>query len=600
LPAPSVEDKTIDPSYKEWFKFRLTVRDRQGQILHIVDQFEDVEYNEGLNLFRLTCSTGSAQTGLFDLAFYDNENSIDMTKVGLGNIVEIEGGKRQDTMRHIFYGFCREVEPTRPGGDVLRWRMSGFGSGIILREILMNVTRKARLFDIENLGTDKHDSATQANVLIEDILSKPEFMIEGTEALKEIIGCTLNGISAQAIDTVPFLDALNGTSDAIINRVCETVGMVCGLDSENDFYLRYPTSVHSGINMKVLQIGEAYNANDYAIDTAYVIGPYAAPISIKQEDGFANFVRSTALNNRDFVGGSSEDKGFKTLAFQALAQRFIPGSLGFNGLALLLSKVGTVTSQKNRINGAIFKDTGIATNIRPSSIKVATFHISLDAIPLETPRAIEDIDMNIINKNFDASAPHWLMLYMREGDEENTVRWHHNGDFLSPDQYSAIAIGTSRDTTDPPWQIFPSGPTFAYASFQTLRHEVVASDPFSVDRYGPIMMDVANDFIDDTYTMNKYLNTQLSIASIPQIRYTPMQVRIPNECWFQENTQITFLDPKIGASNLVQRQAGIQQVFYGWDAYSTGRPGIKTCELTILGYYDWLTESEPLAICQGI
>jgi hypothetical protein len=601
LPAPSISDKTADPSYKEWFKFKLTIRDRQGNILHIVDQFEDVDYNEGLNLFRLSCLTGTFQTGLFDLAFYDNERIIDMTQVGLGNIVEIEGSKRQDTFKHIFYGFCREIEPTRPGGDILRWRMTGFGSGIILREILMNITRKAKLFDIENLGVNPRDSATQANVLVEDILSNSEFMITGNTALKDLIGCTLNGISAQAVDTVPFLDALNGQSETIIRTICDTVGLVYGLDADNDFYLRYPSAVHSGITIKNLQLGEAYNNQDYAINTAYIVGPYAAPISIRTEDGFANIVRSTALQNRDFISGSSTNSGFKSLAFQALAQRFIPGSLGFSNLAFLLSKVGTVESPKNRINGAILLES--TEEIKPSNVQVATFHIALEDVPIDSPAPVEDLDFNLIKENFDPLAPHWVALYVTnsfEWDEDNTPRWHHNGDFVTAGQYSAVATGTSRQTSDPPWQIFPSGPTFAYAAFQTLRHEIVASDPFSVDKYGPIMMDVPNDFIDDTFTMNKYVNTQLSIASVPQIRYSPLIVRIPNDMVFKENTQATFLDQKISATNFVNRQVGIQQVAWNWDAYTTGRPGIKTCELTVLGNYDWYVESEPLTVCQSL
>jgi len=524
-----------------------------------------------------------------------------MSQVGLGNIVEIEGSKRQDTMKRIFYGFCREIEPTRPGGDILRWRMSGFGSAIILREILMNVERKARLFDISNLGVNPRDPATQANNLLTDIMSNPDFMIQGSTALKDLIGCTLDGIDPQAIDTVPFLDAVNGYSDSIIRTVADTVGMNYGITPDNVFYLRYPNSVHSGVTVKVLQIGEAYNNLDYAFNTAYVIGQYTAPISIKVEDGFGNIVRSTALNNRDFIGGSSNGDGFKSLATQALGQRFLPDSSGFFGLAFLLSKIGDPQSPMNRLNGAILEES--TDEIKPSNVKIATFHIALEDIPDTTPIPVENLDFKLINPNFDPLKPCWAVLYVTnsfEWTEESCPRWHHNNDFVTPGQYSAVATGTSRATSDPPWQIFPSGPTFAYSSFQILRHEVVASDPFSVDKYGPIMIDVPNTFIDDTYTMNKYLNTQLSIASVPQIRYSPMQVRIPNNMTFQENTGISFLDEKIGANNFVNRQAEIQQVSWNWDAYTHGRPGIKTCELTFLGYYDWLVESEPLTICQNL
>ena len=599
MPAPSINDKTADASYKEYSKFKLIVRDRQNNILHEVDQFEDTNYNEGINLYHMDCTTGAFQTGFFNLAFHDTERIIDMSQVGLGNIVEIQLSKRQDTMKNIFYGFCREIEPLRPGGDVLKWRMSGFGSGIILREILINIERKARLFDITNLGVNPRDPATQANTLITDILSKPEYVIHGNSALKDLIGCTLNGIDSRAIDTVPFLNALNGQSEAVINTVCDTVGMVSGLDADNDFYLRYPSVVHSGVTLKVLPIGQTYNNNDYAFNTAYVIGPYTAPISIKSEDGYANIVRSTALQNRDFLGGiSGNANSFKSLAFQALSQRFIPGSLGFHGFAFLLSKIGDPESPLNRINGAVLTES--TAEIKPSEIRVATFNIPLESIPDSSPLPVEPINMKIIS-SFDPSAPHWVTLYTTnsfEWTEDKTPRWHNNGDDVTEGQYSAVAVGASRQTSDPPWQIFPSGPSFAYASFQTLRHEVIASDPFAIDKYGPIMMDVPNDFIDDSFTMNKFVNTQLAIASVPQIRYSPLTVRIPNDMAFKENTQVSFLDEKIGADNFVNRQAGIQQVSWNWDAYIHGRPGIKTCELTILGYYDWLTESEPRAICQ--
>jgi hypothetical protein len=266
--------------------------------------------------------------------------------------------------------------------------------------------------------------------------------------------------------------------------------------------------------------------------------------------------------------------------------------LGFKDIALLLKKLGNPTSEKNRLNGAIILDNGDTPD---GGKKIAQWYIKLDRIK-DFASAVSPTEMKILTKTIEASTPHWMVVYERAGDHsgkfdpENTIQWLHNGDTETPGQFSATAGGGDKDSTDLPWQIFPNGPTFAYSLFQITRRQSFAVDPLAVDRFGPMMVTVDASFIDDSFTLNKFLHIDLQQRSRPHIAFSEIRATIPNNVNFKPGYMVTFLDP-VNPMFTIQRYAQplISQVAWDWDA-ATEPQGPRTCRLLLSSRYDWISE----------
>lgn len=591
MPA-NINDRCNNTSYKKPTKFRLTVKDRySGTQLEQVDGFQTYAYNEGLNIFAVNVSNTMDGTGQFSYSFADKEHVIDTTKVGKGNIIILEAAKDSAAdYENIAYGFCRDMNPSRSRGNMLTWTMTGFGTSIIFNEILCTFIRSAKSLSLQDPRPRIDDEDMFANNLWKSFLTDPQVPIYGDQSLAQIGGFTTNGIDPAVHDPVTAINAKNQYAGAISNTILQSVGALGGIDADNDAYLIWPTKRHSGITVKVQQ-SEAEMAQDYAAFTGYVQGTYQAPQSLQLPD-YANVITGRASISKEFLGGASGASNSKSTNGQALAQQFKPSSLGFKDIALMLQKVGDPTSSKNRLNGSIILDNG---NTPKGGKKVADWYIDLGRIKDEAG-PVSFTELKLFTKTIEATQAHWLVVYERAGhhsgdfDESNTILWFNNGDTTTPFQYSAFALGGDKDSPNLPWQVLPNGPTFAFSLFQIVRRQAFAVDPIAMKLFGPIMVPVDASFIDDNFTMNKFLHVELQQRVRPKINFSEIEVSIPNNSNFKPGTMVTFLDPQNPMFTIQKYcQPLVSAVTWTWDA-SVRPQGCRTVRLLLSARYDWLSD----------
>ena len=589
-----ITDKCSDVSYRNRSKFKLIVKDRlDGSTLHTVDMFQSLSYNQGLNLYEVHCTPGLDAAGEFSYSFNDREHIIDMNKVGKGNIVILQVAKQSATdYENIFYGLCRDMTATRPAANILRWTMTGFGTQVIFNEILCTFIRSAERLSLQDPRPRINDDKMRGFNLFTDFLTNKDVPIYGDKSLADIGGFTTNGIDPNVRDVVTAISAKNQYASSISKTITDSIGAISGIDANNDAYLRYPTKKHLNVTVKVPQSKTEFTT-DYGFNTSYVIGPYSAPQSLQLPD-YANIVTGRATIERQFLDGSDsgDSDSVKTTNGQALGQRFIPSSLGFKDIALYLKKIGDPTSSKKRLNGSIILDHG---NTPTNGKKVAQWYINLDDIT-SSPSAVSPAEIKILTKTIEASTPHWIVVYERAGnnsgdfDPENTIQWINNGDTTTPGQFSAIAQGGDKDATNLQWQVFPNGPTFAYSLFQVTRRQSFAVDPLAIDRFGPIMVPIDATFIDDSFTLNKFLHVDLQQRSRPKINFSEIVATIPNNVNFKPGYMVTFLDP---VNPMFTQDKYIQplisRVTWDWNAL-TEPQGARTVKLLLSARYDWVSE----------
>lgn len=590
-------DLCSSASYKKPARFKVIIKDRiNGSTLYSIDQYLGLVENEGLNLTQVNVKTGMDIAGECTLSFFDHRRLVDLKKVGNGNIVIVQLAKDDPAdFVNVFYGFCNDMVPIRSGGTSLKWQMHSWGSQIIFNEILCNYTRAAKKRSLLDPRPQIDDVAMRGWKLYRDFVTKRDVPIYGDFSIAEIGGMTTNGISDKVKAFIGGIDAKIQYASTIHRTLIDAVGAIGGVDANNDIFYRYPTRVHSGITVKA-PVSKADADSDYGALTSHVIGPYTAPRSTNLDD-FANIITGRATIARNFLNGTPGDDGEDNLVFQALAQRFIPSSGVFDDIALWLKKIGEPTSSKNRVNGAILLD----QDFRPSSKRVAEFSISLDAID-DDFKAIYPTNLNITSKKIDINKAHWIVLFERSGhhsgdsDPDNTIAWGTNGDTTTPGQYSAIAHGGDKDADlSHLWVVFPAGPTFGYATFQVKRRQSFAVDPLSVDKFGPKMVPMDSTFIDDDFTLNKFLHIELQERAKPKILFPPIVCTIPNNKVFREGEMVTFVDENNPMFTLSKYQQGlISQVEYNWDIADFSQPntplGIRTCRILFTGRYDWISE----------
>lgn len=590
-------DLCSNASYKKPARFKVIIKDRiNGSTLYSIDQYLGLVENEGLNLTNVNVKTGMDVAGDCTLQFFDNRRMIDLKKVGNGNIVIVQLAKDDPAdFVNIFYGFCNDMVPIRSSATTLKWQMHSWGSQIIFNEILCNFTKSAKKRSLLDPTPQLDDPDMRGYNLYRDLVTNRNVPIYGGKSIQEIGGMTINGIDHKVKSFIGGVNAKIQYASTIHRTLLDAVGAIGGVDANNDIYYRYPTRVHSGITVKA-PVSQADADKDYGAMTSYVIGPYSAPRSTNLDD-FANIITGRATVARNFLNGTPGDDGEETLVFKAIAQRFIPSSGVFDDIALWLKKIGTPTSSKNQVNGAILTD----NNFRPSTKSVAVFSISLDAIE-DDFKAIYPTDLTVKSNNIDITKAHWIVLYERSGhhsgdsDPDNTVAWGTNGDTTTPGQYSAIAQGGDKDANlSNLWVVFPAGPTYGYATFQVKRRQSFAVDPLSVDRYGPKMVPMDSTFIDDDFTLNKFLHVELQERAKPKILFPTFTCTIPNNKVFREGEMVTFIDENNPMFTLAKYQQGlISQVEYNWDINDTTQPytplGIRTCKLLFTGRYDWISE----------
>ena len=145
------------------------------------------------------------------------------------------------------------------------------------------------------------------------------------------------------------------------------------------------------------------------------------------------------------------NKGATTLFNRAIAQQFTTIESRISTIALLLSRVGNPFSDPDNIGqsteianqivkGEIRIDNG---NNQPSGAVIASFDVEVGGLS-STASTVFVNDINIDASVMSPNSKYWIVLLPTGFSHRDTIKWHHNGDLRTIDQYSAFAQGEDK------------------------------------------------------------------------------------------------------------------------------------------------------------
>jgi hypothetical protein len=234
--------------------------------------------------------------------------------------------------------------------------------------------------------------------------------------------------------------------------------------------------------------------------------------------------------------------------------------------------------------------------------------------------AVFDFNQKLHVKSFQANDAYWIILYAKGTDENNTIRWWHDGDFITPNRFSAarqaVLDPSTEDRTQSPlktdttgWGISATGPVYSHAYFTGVKALSEASDPLSINKYGLVEAVHNIPFITDNQTLQVYATTILASLAKPIRKFQMQYVTIPNNFVYVPGQLIDIIDSLSGIAPPRSIQAEIQDIKYSFLAGSASsgamrssapqgggiRPanplGATYVELTAIAYIDFLTDS---------
>jgi hypothetical protein len=590
--------------YYQPYRAKLEIFDINGfNLLAKYDSFaSDLETND-FHLVYLECepTVGNNSTGTWGCLIEDNQGVIDRKKIGISNRVKISMGQTGGSgYKTIFQGVCRYDETDTSKTDWMRIKMTGFGTQYITNERLINYHKVAARNDLLSADPFVFDPNMTASALAKAILNNTNVLASNSggtrfDTVAEVGQYTTNGIESIA-NFIPGISFPFTPVSTAFNQLSDTVGAEWGVDALNDFYFRFPSSQITKNIMTIKALPDF--ERDSSTMTAYMQKGATVTVgrTMRREDGFANKLFALAGNRQVLESSSAGATNSTTLSGKAIAQQIIAGSTLLRDLALTLSKAGKVTGF---LQGKIVVD----NNNSPTGSTIANFQIDMNDIPLDVAGPVYKLNTNFLGK-ISPNQLYWIVLYSVGQDENNTVRWHNDG--ITDDDTKTLASGfrtpgnkVGDDEREQGWTVSTSGPTYSYAAFATQRHIVVVSDPFSIARFGEVDDIITNTAIKDAQTMTQYLYNLLVYTAKPKLIYPTLTVSIPLG-GFVPGQLIQIIDRKAGLTEEINRLAELISVRYVWDSSASDSHkhavGINTCDITLIGYYDFVREEaiEPI------
>jgi len=587
-------------AYYKLYSPKLEIYDKDWGLIFTYDSFAS---SNPINLEYLDCENAVGSAGTWSCIINDYDRVLDRNTLGMSNRVMIYKGQDAAHYSRVFSGVCRYDENIRNRGDALSYLLTGYGSQYIVNERVVNFAKSApQKASLTSTGGFVFDPSMQANNIVTSIISDPTSQPVAHPTIAESGGFTdLSGIEDRVDNFLPaiYLPYIDGNS--ALDQITSLIGAEWGVDKDNRFYLRFPDT---GADVDTIIIKSAPDyVNDDPTLTSYMIGgEQRYGRSMRKEDGFAN--RLFALTSAQSVVNSASNAtgGSETLHDKGIAQMVIPGSQKFRDLALSLSRVGAPdTSSDPYLHGSIVLDDGAESpNMKA---KVGQFDILLENIPSGSQAGtVYSFNVTYADKvHVVPNLKYWIILHQIGvlNDQNNTVRWYHNNDFDTPDQFSAVkSPGTVDDDTNEEigWVVNDTGPTYSYAAFSSLTHVSVAWDARSIDRWGLVDGFVNNQAISDFDTMNRYLYAILQFSAKPKLIYNLTQCTMPLGSDIIPGQLVQIVDDVSGLTALKQRYAEVMSVRYEWGskggsaATGSTAAGISSSTVSLLGYYDFLRE----------
>lgn len=581
---------------------RLQIYDHEDNtlLLHQYDPFSD---NNDLTVEGISCSEQIGTAGTFSFKLWDNERNIDRTKVGNANKVVISIAKRPEgPWFNISSGFTEQLKVQRDVANGLRYTMSGYGSGILIEETIIDLKRTATPLSFGSAQPDPNDPTMKINTLMRSVLNDIYHLVSAPTSIQQRGNFDLSLIS-QDLDTfVPLISVRDQPAAQALNFLSERSGSIWGVNAYDQVWAWYPSSVHSGVTLKTFKQNE--KATDKITQVSYFFGPWDYTIPIDQ-DSFGNVLIANAgtvpkRGNQSTTIGALNDESGTPLGSNDAIQQISITIPDITQISVLLKKVGNL--QAKFINGIIYAD-DVDRN-RPDLNKiVATFQLDISRLQ---QGVVTPVTSSRISKtgSFVMGTKVWIHLQaVGPQNDDETVLWIHSGDeIVAPENTDLLSgVRAVADTTSDastlsasategpiPFNI-PANSVYTFATFYDTRTRVIRKDPLSIARYGQVERFIDVSWTTDFQTISDLLFLMLQTTAYPQMVYSPEKVSIPSPP-FQVGKMVNVQDDISGITAGTATMALINSVGYDFNAYDL-QWGIGTyfCDLNIGGLYDFMT-----------
>jgi hypothetical protein len=322
-------------------------------------------------------------------------------------------------------------------------------------------------------------------------------------------------------------------------------------------------------------------------------------IDWSQESGFSNRLLAKSRVTQGGNSTSSTDgtySGFETLQDMALAQKIPASAAKFRDLAVIVTRVGRGTSNPNTttLHGHIVRSSANA----PIGAIIARFDIPLANIPEDNPTAMFLTNLAFTNQTFGADSEHWIILYER-GDVggTDTVNWYFNNDetatgTIARRPFIPGTASAANHELNTGWEV-TTGNTFnfAFSVLDSFTHIIIGEDVDSQERYGLVEDLVDVSWTTNTIAANKALGELLAIRSLPKVTYSTNAVTIPG-ILFMPGQIVRVEDSLSNLTSVAGAMAEVSSCAYLFGGSGTSQLGADTCDISLVGHYDFKLEEE--------
>ena len=326
---------------------RIQIYDHQDTsiLLHEYNSFKDTN---DLTIETITTQEQIGTAGTFSFRIRDNERNIDRTKVGNACKVVISIAKQPyGPWRNISSGFVEKFQVQRDKLNGLRYTLGGYGSGIIIQEILTNFRKSATRISLGSADPDPNDFTMQAKNLMKTLLTDTDHLISSTTSAVEKGNFDLSLISNDLDTFIPSISVANNPLATGMNSINERSGSIWGVNAYDQVWAWYPSAAHSGVILKTFKPSEKLIDRNYS--PSYFFGPWDYTIPIDQ-DSFGNVLISFA-GTPSKAGSSSTTTGSTTgtggggnatgtpLGTVEVAQQINVTTPGISQISVMLQKI---------------------------------------------------------------------------------------------------------------------------------------------------------------------------------------------------------------------------------------------------------------------
>ena len=587
IAVPLTHVYTNDPSYWVPLKVRVEIYDNKGlELLLVYDSF----FPETNAIVLLDCEvTLGLSNSAFMLKFEDGSGTINQNTIGLGNKILIYAGRQSDDLTLLFTGYSDKRTPIILGNNVMDYVMEGAGEMAAFNDLIVNFKRAStELVDIDDPNFPKRpDEKMAVFELVTDLMEDADVRITRDMRLKDYLNLDISGISPLVSERLLSVVQNMTELSQVMNFLAEVTGAYWKVENGRLIF-EYPDVQHSGIIIK-----NKKTTTDLASSTSYFAGPWQYTDSIAKEDGFANRIYVNTTIDTKSVANSMINKGATTLYNRAIAQQFSTIESRISTIALLLSRIGNPFTDSEGglstdiaeqvVKGEIRIDNG---NNQPSGAVIAQFKVEVGGLS-STADTVFVNDINVDASVLSPNSKYWIVLLPTGLSHRDTIRWHHNGDLRTIDQYSAFASGEDKaDLSD--FKVARYGPTYGYAVFSRIRRNQEYSDPQSIETFRLKEVTEDFDFLDDSLSVAKMMQNVLAIRGKPVRKYTTGEVTLPLGLWFTPGMNVTIVDDT--GHHEIDRNvfAEIHEVRYTWSTSDANRTlGIFKVSVLPVGVLNW-------------